>query len=309
MGVVKRWLKRMEESRAKQVSFFFVSMIVLCVCYLLGMELLDRNFEIIEDDYSWVYQVDSVTVEDDTLKISGWAFALGNDAREKQFEILLRDDTGKTIYTNMTYVRRDDVNNYFLCEVDYAESGFEASISTEELDLENQVYEIILKPRKKRVAFSTEIYYADRKIVYVHPDDYVPLKVEGTALKDIVEEGVLRVYRPEHGMYVYQHEKNLYWIAEENCEFVNKQLTFIDCTIDTTQPFYLPEDRKANNYLSDNCDFYFQEKECEYSDFGCYRVASINADKEYSITKILTGYRENGEWVWLDVFRIYFDFE
>ena len=147
-----------------------------------------KFFDVIEDDFSWVYQVDNIEEKDNKLWIKGWAFVLNEDASKETYEIILYDTkTGKSIYPNIAYELRKDVNEYFLCEYDYTDSGFVANISTRKLQLENTVYEILLRPEGERKAFSTNVYYSDGEISYVHSDEFVPLEVVGTDLEEIVE--------------------------------------------------------------------------------------------------------------------------
>lgn len=307
MGGIGGFLKDLEESRKKQIVFFSVSMVLVIGIYLFTMRQLYERFEIIEDDFSWVYQVDSIEEKEGKLQINGWAFALNEDAKKENCEIILYDtETGKGIYPKMTYESREDVNEYFLCEYDYTESGFEANISTKKLQLDNTVYEILLRPKGEREAFATNVYYSDGKVTYVHSDEFVPLEVEGTDLEKVVEQGVLRVYRPDYGMYVYQYEGELYWIAEPDYGFVDGD-THIEYHMNTTQIEKLSEDRLANNWFWISIGFWFRTKELYEWDTGKYRVVKAMLPTEYSITDIWTGnYIE--DWIWISYFRPWYEF-
>ena len=295
------------KSRKKQVVFFTISMTVLFGICWICMQSIDKIFEVKKDDFSWVYQVDSIEKKDGMLQITGWAFALDEDAQQENCEIILYDTkTGKGVYPKMIYESRDDVNEYFLCDYDYTESGFTANISTRYLQLEDTVYEILLRPKGERKAFSTNVYYSDEKIMYVHPDEFVPLEVAGTDLEEVVEQGVLRVYRPDYGMYVYQYEGDLYWIAESNYGFVHGDTT-IQYQMNTTQIEKLPEQRLVNNTLWSNLGFRFSTKELLEWDTGKYRVAKCSLPTEYSLTKIWTGNHIN-EWIWRTDFRPWYEF-
>ena len=276
--------------------------------YLFTMRQLYERFEIIEDDFSWVYQIDSIEEIDGKLQINGWAFALNEDAKKENCEIILYDtETGKGVYPKMSYESREDVNEYFLCEYDYTESGFVASISTTKLQLENNVYEILLRVEGKRSVFSANVYYSNGKITYVHPNEFIPLEVAGTDLKKVVEQGVLRVYRPDFGMYVYQYEGELYWIAEPEYGFVDGD-TYVQFQMDTTQIANLPEERLANNWFWSNLGFMFRSKELQDWNMGKYRVAKYALPTEYSLTHIWTGNYIN-EWIWQSDFRPWYEFD
>lgn len=307
MGGIRGFLKSLEKSRKKQVLFFSMSMAMVFCIYLICMKQINKLFEVCNDNFSWLYQVDSIKEEDGKLQINGFAFALGKDATQKNCEIILYDtETGKGVYPKMTYEPREDVNEYFLCEYDYTESGFGANISTKHLELENKVYEILLRPEGEREAFSTNVYYSDGEIMYVHPDEFVPLEVVGTDLEKVVENGVLRVYRPDYGMYVYQYEGELYWIAEPDYGFMDRD-TFIEYQMNTTQVEKLPKERLVNNWFWNNIGFWFQSKELIEWNTGKYRVAKTLLPIEYSITRIWTG-NYIDDWVWKTDFRPWYEF-
>ena len=320
MGGKLDFFENLGKSRKKQVIIFCLSMVALVSIYLTAARALYERFEIIEDNFSWVYQVDSIEEIDGKLQIKGWAFALNEDATQENCEIILYDTkTGKGIYPKMTYEPRKDVNEYFLCEYDYTESGFTASISARSLQLDSNVYEILLRPKsekskgnsfstntkEERKAFSTNIYYSDGEVMYVHPDEFVPLEVEGTDLEEVVEQGVLRVYRPDYGMYVYQYKGELYWIAEPEYEFDEDRETYIQWHLETSQIENLPQYRLENQWYFDNLGFYFSENALEGWNTGKYRVAKKELPTEYSITKMNIGrYKET--WIWNEYFRPYY---
>lgn len=262
---------------------------------------------VMDDDFSWVYQIDTIEEVDGKLDITGWAFALNKDAKQENFEIILYDTkTRKDVYPKMSYKSRNDVNEYFLCEYDYTESGFVASISTERLQLDSNVYEVLLKPKGKRKAFSTNVYYKDGEVIYVHPDEFVPLEVAGTDLEEVVEQGVLRVYRPDYGMYVYQYKGELYWITELDYGFVDGD-TYVQFQMNTTQIEKLPEERLVYNTLWSNLGFKFSTQELLEWDTGKYRVAKYALPTEYSLTKIWTG-NHIDKWIWKTDFRPWYEF-
>ena len=156
----KTFGEKLQESKKKQFIFFLVSMFILYIGYSFFKFQMNRNFRIIEDDYSWVYQIDNFEEKNGELIVDGWAFELEQESKEKPFKIIFYNiDIGKCYYPKMIFFERKDVNNYFLCEYDYSKSGFRATISIEKLDLKNGIFQIILKPNNKVSAYKTEIYY------------------------------------------------------------------------------------------------------------------------------------------------------
>ncbi len=266
-----------------------------------------RNPIIVKDDFSWVYQVDSITETDGKLLLSGWAFQLNQDSSAENCELILYNaETGKAYFPKMEFSQREDVNNYFLCEYDYTDSGFTASISAKKLDLEDSSYEILLRPTGERNAYQTGIYYADGKMMFVNPSEFVPLETAGTDLDKITSEGILRVYRPDFGMYVYQFDGELYWIAEPYYGFIDGD-SYVHFEMDTTQIDKLPEERLQNNWFWSNIGFRFKANELTEWNTGKYRVAKRSLPTEYSITRIWTGNYIDG-WIWIQYFRPFYDF-
>ena len=281
-------------------------LIVIWGGYLFGMKKIDQTIECErEDDFRWMVQVDDVYTEENEWIVEGFAFELNKDAKGDNYEIVLRDlDTGEYVFPKMKYEERQDVNTYFLCEYDYTKSGFVAKIKKKKLDLMGKNYEVLLKVNNNRMPYRLAIYLADGEVMYTNPMENEPLEAFGTELEGVVENGILRVCRPDEGVYIYQFEGYLYWIIEEIKGFGNEERTYIDCMIRTTQPSMLPENRRNGGYTSDNRDFIFQENELVNIDLEGYRVARIKLPQEYPITSILTGHRDNDEWVWMDTFRM-----
>lgn len=285
---------------------------LLCVIWggyhLIRVYYVDRILDVKADDYSWVYQVDSAKVEEGDFVLQGFAFALDKDSEEESFEIVLQDiDTGKNYFPSMKYMEREDVNDYFLCEYDYLQSGFIAKIKARKLELEERNYEVLIRVKGERETYQTGIYLSKGELMYTDPTKYVALDVAGTDLERIVEQGVLRVYRPDYGMYVYQYAGELYWIAESGYGFLDGD-SYVQYQLDTTQIEKLPQRRLENQLYNDNIGFRFTENELLEWKCGDFRVAKKALPKEYAIEKIWTGnYIE--KWIWRQEFRPFYFFD
>lgn len=306
----KGFLKKIEKSRWKQGVFSGICMLTLFAIYLPWKQAAEHRVTVISDDFSWVYQIDCMENREGQLKITGWAFALNKDAGENNFEIVLHSlETEKNIYPKISYEAREDVNEYFLCEYDYTQSGFTAVISQKKL--KDRVYEVLLKTGDGKNAYSTNIYYVDGAMTFVNPEEFTPLDVAGTDLEPIVEQGILRVYRPDYGMYVYQYEGELYWIADESFYFEEDGTTYMEYQLRTTQIEKLPSHRLENKWYFDNIGFYLEQNELLEWNTGNYRVFKAALPTAYAISNIETGYYNytNGEWIWVNYFRVYLEKE
>lgn len=298
--------KRLHASKKKQTAFFMVSMTALIIIYSYVSILLKRQFEVVKYDFNWLFQVEDISEANGKLMINGWAFQLGVDAKEESVEVVLRDiDTGKKYFMNTQYNRQKDVNDYFLCESDYTYCGYEAEIKSSKLDLKNGTYEVILRPTDNRTGYATNVYYSNGKMMFVNPREYVPLITTETDLEEITTNGVLRVYRPDFGIYVYQYEGALYWVADENYDFEEDGTTYIEYQLWTTQRDKLPEHRVQWDF--DNIGFNFESNELLDWNTGKYRVARAELPTNYSIRMIETGYYVNKEWVWRHHFLPFYE--
>lgn len=301
------------EAKKRTIIQAIVCVVLVCMIwggyYFLTHYGIDRILEVKSDDYSWVYQVDSVKTEGKDFVLQGFAFELGKDAEEGTFEIILEDiESGERYFPKMEYMDRKDVNEYFLCEYEYLQTGFVATIKAKKLSLEQKNYEVLLREKGDRLAYQTGTYISNGELAYVNPFEFESLDVAGTSLEAVTKNGILRVYRPDYGIYVYQYEGELYWIAESQSAFDENGDLGIPYQLNTTQIDRLPENRLENNWLWDNKGFFFCTKEITDWSTERYRVAREELPREYSIEKIWTG-KHDGDWIWIQYFRPYYQFD
>lgn len=274
--------------------------------FLLTKYEIDRILDIRGNDFSWMCQVDSVDVQGKKCVLKGFAFKLNTDAKSEAFEIVLQDiETEEKLFLKMEYNNREDVNEYFACNYDYVESGFIASIDTKKVNGRN--YEVLLRVADERDAYRTGTYLSDGKLMYVNPLEYRTLEVNGTDLEDIINRGIVRVYRPDYGMYVFQYDNALYWIAEPEYELVEGD-TYVQYQLDTTQIDRLPEMHLENEWYWYKIEFGISEYEMKGKDTGKYRVAKKELPKEYLIRKMWTGIYID-RWIWVEEFFPYYAIE
>lgn len=259
---------------------------------------------IVEDDFSFVFQVDSVVESEGEILLDGWVYKLNVNSNEEDINILLLDrEKEKILYPKIEHKIRDDVNQYFLCEFDYSQSGFVAHFDSKKIDLENRTYEVLVEDKVNEVIYKTGTFISEGNLMYADPNVFCALDAMGTELEEVVRDGVLRVYRPDVGVYVYQKDWKLYWIADETVSFEKDEETRFILHLQTTQYKQLPENRIK--YKGDNWDFVFERKEAQMNT-GKYRVAIFDMPTGYAVTDILIGYHV-GEYVWKQSFRPSFE--
>lgn len=293
----------------------FVIKLVTCISlvviiwsvFLYEMIRLDRKVDkVLEDDFSWVAQIDNITFDGKKVILEGFAFEIDKNAEAGDYDIVLQDiESGKYLYPKMEYTNREDVNEYFRCVYRYLETGFIAEISADKLDLDNKQYEVMIKPQQQEVVYKINTFLTKDGIQYINPKEFVPFDVMGTDLEEIVTNGKLRMYEAANGMYVYQYNGDMYWIAEEDYSFVDGD-THVYYRMSTTQTEKLSAEHLDKNLLWDSHDFTFSDNELVDINTGKYRVTKKELPNYYSITKIWTGNYIN-DWVWLRYFRPWYD--
>ncbi|OON86081.1 hypothetical protein BXO88_09620 [Oribacterium sp. C9] len=230
------------------------------------------------------------------IDITGFAFRYERQTVAPTI-ILRSTESGKKIKLSTEQFQRSDVNAYFLCEYDYTMSGFRAHGIVEKGEYEIMVQWPWMIPLPTGVFVnSDDIRYASEK------DFKAPDIGAAPGLSEIVENGILRVYRPDYHCWVYQKDGSLYWIVDPDFNFEEDGKTYIQYQLWTTQVANLPAKRLEKNWLWDNIGGNFERYELE-GEFGSYRVMKRELPTEYSITSIVTGYHKDGEWIWKNYFR------
>lgn len=177
---------RLENSVLLHCVIFGSLLFLILTSYYLVSKWVHHSVILCEDDFSWMYQVDTVVVDAEEIVLTGFAFQLEKDAEKKSFEIVIQDTKTKdNFYPEMQYFQRTDVKKYFSQEFNYLESGFCARIESKKLDLDNVSYQILLQPVGTRKAYQTNIFLHNGQLMYVNPAEYIPLKVDGTDLEEI----------------------------------------------------------------------------------------------------------------------------
>jgi glycopeptide antibiotics resistance protein len=244
---------------------------------------------------AYCFQVDSVEFTDGTIELNGFAFRYEHPSSD--YSLLLRAEDGTRIELEKEIVLRSDVNNYFLCDYDYTNSGFSARRAVEEGE-----YEVLIK-WPFSIALSTGVYINSDGVHYASEKEFEAPEID----TEFVEHGVLRVYRPDFHCWVYQYEGSLYWIVDQDFNFEEDNTTYIQYQLWTTQTENLPQERLDNNWLWDNIGGNFEEYEI-LGDFDECRVMKRELPTEYPVTAIVTGYHKDGKWIWRNYFRPVYEF-
>ena len=271
----------------------------------------DLQYYIAKDDSSqyFCFQIDHVLEENDTVILDGFAFPYNTELNDSDLHIMLLSDAADSVVEANVQagLKREDIEQYFLCDEDYTYVGFRASVPTEKL-AEKDEYAIYMSWPQTKLIF-TGVYLTGTDVHYIPLSTFLKPVVEGTDLEPIVRDGILHVYCPDYSCYVYQYEEYLYWIVDKNFNFEEDGGTYLQYQLFTTQIRNLPRKRLRHNWYWDNLSGLFEDYEItDEIDCGRYRVCKRALPKDYSITSILTGYYADDMWIWKNYFRPYYEF-
>ena len=291
-------------SKIKSTPPIVYPLLVLCgiaVCCSISK----ASYEI---ERSFAFQLESADVLNGTLVLKGFCFPYEQDSHnplDKDLQIILRSTSGgRKLKTNTeSQIKREDVNSYFLCDYNYLYSGFRATVPCTEINPKEE-YEILVRFDLTDL-ISTDTYITGTDIHYYPESEFTaPQPNTEGFFADIVNKGILRVYRPDYHCWVYQYQGNLYWIADEDFNFEKNGRTYIQYHLYTTQIDNLPAHRLEHHWYWDNIGDYFEEHEIT-DELNCvpYRVSVRSIPTEYSIICITTGYYKDGRWIWQSSFR------
>lgn len=278
-----------EKHRSTIISSISTAFIIACLMVVIHNHG-SGGVEADSTPRAYCFQVDSVEFTDGTIELNGFTFRYEHSSSD--YSLLLRAEDGTRIELEKEIVPRSDVNNYFLCDYDYASSGFTARGAVEEGE-----YEVLIK-WPWSIALSTGVFINSDGVHYVSEKEFEAPEINA----DFIQKGVVRVYRPDFHCWIYQYEGSLYWIVDQDFYFETDGSTYIQFQLWTTQPEKLPQKRIESGWNWDNIGGMFEDYEID-GDFGDYRVMKREIPTDYAITSIETGYHNNRKWVWQEFFR------
>lgn len=299
--LLERFLKN---GKAFQIVTSSIGLVFVAVC--LGVYIAGHGAIGIEADTTsraFCFQIDEASLDGDSLTLTGFTFRYDHPAGEPTI-ILRATGEGHDVKLTTTWgLVSPDVNDYFLCDYDYSHVGFTA----EGIVDPDEEYEIMIR-WPLSVPTSSGVFIIANSVHYCPTASFTAPDIsDAPDLKEIVESGTLRVYRPDYHCWVYQKGWSLYWIVEPGFTFEDDGTTLIQYQMWTTQTENLPEKRLAHGNLWDNISGHFEKYELS-GDFGPYRVMQREIPTEYSVTSIVTGYYKDGEWIWKNYFRPVYEF-
>lgn len=275
-----------------------------------------REYSIV-NDINLVNSIESIIYKDNNLILNGYAFLLDRNSNDSYISVFLRNvDTMDEIWLDTEQITRTDISSYFDCEHYYGNSGFIASTNVKKVD-NDAPYEIIINidyinendnilNKKVRKTVSAGQYILNEKLYAYNPYEFdMPnLNIESDLIKNVFNYGDLCIYLKEYGVYVYQYQGKLYWIATEDFQFNDDETIMYHIHAYSK----LSENRKQ--YIFKNMSFIFEQYEYTDEVTHPYRVAILDIPNDYAIIYVTTGVysKKNEKSVWFKNFHLNYVF-
>lgn len=255
-------------SLIKEKNWSVVVSILLLCAGLGGCIITSQNVQTYETQFD--FDIESVNLEDNRITLEGICKIYNRGPLN--YQILL--DNGDKTYPADTHIDGEH---------------FKATTVVDDDNLKVEVQFQGYKP------IATSTFISEATIQYV--GEFIGAQIEGTDLESIIDSATLKVYNPEHDVFVYQLGDRLYWLIGKDSE------SNIIYHLYTDEPENLPDNRKQ--YGFDNRGFRFgSNKEItETMNCGQYRVFSDIIPSEYHVSAIMVGMNKGSDVLWKQFFR------
>lgn len=313
-------LAKIEDNIIWKILTCIILSFIIIVFFLIFNKAIDRSlfrkYKII-NDVKIVSSIEDIYFENDKIVFNGYAFISDRHSKDDSISLFLYNvDTKEEIWFNAEKKNRPDVSKYFESEYNYDNSGFIAFADSKKIK-KDVTYEVIINidypdannetfKKTSRRTVSTNRFLLNGKLYHYNPNEFDKPRtdIKSDLLKEVFDKGYLCFYNKDIGLYLYQYNRKLYWIAKDDFEFEQSGNTFIIFRLYTTQVDKLPEKRIKHKF--DNLDFIFEQYEFKDEITTPYRVAIREIPQDYIITNVKVGVYDtvNNNYIWSSNFHI-----
>ena len=223
--------QKINNSKKMQIIVCVVLSAIVIIGFFVLNRIIDKNqfhkYSLTED-INIINSIENINIGKDNITIDGYAFMLETDSSKASISLFLLDVAkGEEIWLDVEQIARADVQSYFLSEYNYEQSGFHASLKDKKLK-EDVCYEVIINldytdnsPNKIRKTVSSNRFLLNGQLYDYNPIEFdkPDLDINSELLRKVFTEGKLCFYQKDAGMYIYQYDRKLYWIATSDFEF------------------------------------------------------------------------------------------
>ena len=308
--------KGIQNNKKKQVMFLVISIIILLFIYIPTVQKIRRIREqdILENlqvttDLNLLFDMYDVEILKEDIKFSGWALHL--NAKNLKLNLILRAVDGSDIEIVTTDMHeRTDVVEYINPSWDFGNCGFTTSIKKKELDA-TVCYEVQLvlyyeqeretQTNNEVVEFykkiSTNYYLYNDQLYSYNPEQFIEPAILDEELRQIIQEGTLKVFDLENLFWVYRYGNDIYCITNSSFGSMKEAKIGIPVMPYTSRPELLPEQRIQ--YGFDHLGFFYENEEYKRDSVLPYQVVKVTFSEEYPTTYVTMGLynAETEEWI------------
>ena len=256
---------------------------------------------------SQAYQFEVSNEADGTISVRGWFLELGTASENRTLpshaRVMLADlpDYAYSRYVSVQEgLESKAADTYYDEDADHNTCAFQASIRLSEKEQSGD-YEILFQPSKwEEPVVHTGYYLHDGQVVPGSPS-YVPPDTEGTVLEDIVQNGMLRICRPEEGIWVYQYQWKLYYIVDAIYLWEHDWEDFV-AAARTNHPELVSRDEETDQVLL-TIHGMEDAKDPAGTKVGLYEVGAADLPDTCPVAAVDTGVQSKERiWIWHQTF-------